>query len=273
MEVASLCQQALMELLVRAADPPERERLLKLMETPAAQPAASPRAQAGRLAAAHGALRRLNALREEEARRIAQALHDDAAQLIASAHFAVDEVGREADLPEAGLERIRRSLDQIEERLRSLSHELRPPMLDDLGLPAAVEFLAASVSRRSGVRIDVESRTEGRLPEGVEITLYRSIQEALTNAVRHGRPGRISVRLGRNSHAVTCAVRDDGQGFQIDETVSTAGTCGLGLLGIRERVEALSGSVRITSAPGRGTQVLIGIPLEAARTMTVDAPL
>jgi signal transduction histidine kinase len=273
--VAGLHHLILVELLVRAAGPGERERLLRAYRLPVTggDPAPAGQATGGlshahhlRLEAANYALRRANEMREEEARRIAHALHDDAAQLIASAHLSLDELGRETGLSEAQLEIVRRRLDDIDERLRTLSHELRPAMLDDLGLPAALDFLARSIGQRSAVRITVESTAICRLPALVEITLYRAVQEALSNAIRHGKPRQVKVRLRRSPRWVTCAVRDNGSGFRIGDRPRDAQACGLGLLGIRDRVEALGGTVRISSVPGRGTQIVVGIPLEQAQS-------
>lgn len=212
---------------------------------------------------AQEALRRLNATLEDEARRIAHALHDEAGQLLVSVHLELEDVAREL-APPAGerLKEVRRLLDLTEQQLRRLSHELRPTILDDLGLVPALEFLAGGVSARAGLSITVEGSTEGRLSPLVETALYRSVQEALTNVTKHARATRAAVRLQREARTIRCSVRDDGVGFDVTGASTRRGERGLGLIGIRERIYALGGSLEIVSAPGRGTELLIAIPLE-----------
>lgn len=209
-------------------------------------------------------LRRLNEMLEEEAKRIAHALHDEAGQLLVSAHIALAEVASE--LPPAGRERlqeIRGYLYQIERRLRELSHELRPVVLDDLGLVAAIEFLAQGVSKRAGFPITVEGSTMGRLPPQTETALYRIVQEALTNVTKHACPTRVNIWLERDDRGVRCSVQDDGKGFDVAAVLGGQARRGLGLLGIRERVNALGGTLQITSAPSQGTELSVTIPVEA----------
>jgi signal transduction histidine kinase len=209
------------------------------------------------------ALRRLNELLEEEARRIAHSLHDEAGQLLASVHLAIESVGR--DLPAGArgrLKDVRALLDEIEKHLRRLSHELRPTILDDLGLLPALEFLAQGVTSRTGIPIIVDGQRERRLPRTVETALYRIVQEALTNATRHARARRIEVRLGIEPQAVRCAVRDDGKGIDPASTRDGSAEGGLGLIGIRERLSALGGHLAIQSTPGHGTELSVTIPLE-----------
>jgi signal transduction histidine kinase len=208
------------------------------------------------------ALRRVNEVLEEEARRIAHALHDDAGQLLVSVHLALQEV---ADgLPSrarARLERLRGPLDEIETHLRRMSHELRPTVLDDLGLIPALEFLAQGVGARADLPITVTGPRAPRMPPRLEIALYRVVQEALRNAVRHGRATRIDVRLDYEAAGVRCSIRDDGQGFDVALALNQKGHRGLGLLGMRERLSAVGGLFRIDSAPGRGTEVQVAIPM------------
>ena len=118
---------------------------------------------------ANTALRRLNERLEEEAQRIAHALHDEAAQLLATVHVALAGLSGDLSPPaQRRLEEIRRLLDRVESELRRLSHELRPTMLDDLGLVPALEFLAEGVAKRTGVAVAVTGSTQGRLPSRVE---------------------------------------------------------------------------------------------------------
>ena len=160
------------------------------------------------------------------------------------------------------LEEVRGLLDRIEDDLRRLSHELRPTILDDLGLLPALEFLADGIAKRTGLPIEVGGSTHGRLPPVVETALYRIVQEALTNAVRHADAARVRVELQREPQAIRCSIADDGVGFDARTVLAHRGGPGLGLVGIRERLEAVRGSVQINSAPGQGTRLHVAIPLE-----------
>lgn len=211
--------------------------------------------------AAVKALRRLNELLEEEARKIAHALHDDAGQLLVSVHLALQEAaGGLSPRARLRLERVRVPLDEIEKHLRRLSHELRPTVLDDLGLVPALEFLAQGVSARNGVVIKVEGPRR-RLPSPIEIALYRVAQEALRNATKHSRANRVDIRLEVESNEVSCSIRDDGRGFDVAAVLDRRGDRGLGLIGMRERLNAVGGQFSINSAPGRGTEIRVAVPL------------
>jgi signal transduction histidine kinase len=212
---------------------------------------------------ATSALRRLNEKLEDEAKRIAHSIHDEAGQFLACVHIALEEVARE--LPPKSrkhLEEIRQLLNQVEGQLRRLSHELRPTILDDLGLLPALEFLAEGVSKRSGVPIAVEGERSGRLAPPIETALYRAVQEALTNAAKHAQAKSMTVRVKREEKSVSCSVRDDGVGFDTSAMLARKGNRGLGLLGIRERVATLGGSVQIKSQPGQGAEITITVPVE-----------
>ena len=206
------------------------------------------------------ALRRLNERVEDKAKRIAHALHDEAGALLATAHIAVEEVAQ--SLPpgkRGGFPRIREILVEIEKELRRLSHELRPTILDDLGLMPALDFLTKGVAGRTGLAIRVEGAIAGRLPPSVETTLYRTVQEALNNVDKHAHATRVVVRVGRAPAGVRLEVRDDGVGFQAQgEGVER----GLGLAGIQERADSLRGTLHIDSTPGRGTELIMILPLE-----------
>ena len=209
------------------------------------------------------ALRHLNEMLEEEAKRIAHALHDEAGQLLASVHLALEEVARELP-PPAGdrLQKVRGLLDQIEMQLRRLSHELRPTILDDLGLFPALEFLATGISSRTRIPISVEGSSEKRLPQVIETALYRIVQEALTNVTKHAQATRVTVCLQREDQMVRCSIRDDGIGFDPGVVLGPRIERGLGFVGIQERLNSLGGKLQIVSSPGRGTELLITIPLE-----------
>jgi len=211
------------------------------------------------------AWRRLNEKLEAEAKRIAHALHDEAGQLLATAHIALADLA--ADLPPRSQRRLQETrdiLDQIEQQFRRISHELRPTILDDLGLVPAVEFLAEGVSKRGGFGVGVESHIEDRLAPGLETALYRIIQEALTNVSRHAQARRADIRLWHAGQDVHCSIRDDGVGFDAHGVLRPGGHAGLGLMGMRERLAAVGGALAIKTGEGQGTELLITIPREHA---------
>ena len=210
---------------------------------------------------AERALRHLNEMLEEEAKRIAHALHDEAGQVLTSVHLDLEAAAREVPAAADRLRGVRRLLKQFEEQLRCLSHELRPAALDDLGLLPALEFLAKGVSKRTGVPITVDGMGQGRLPPSVEIALYRIVQEGLTNAAKYAQATRVWIEIQQTDHLVRGSLRDNGAGFDVTETLTRRGERGIGLVGMRERAEALGGTLQVKSAPGRGTEVLVTIPL------------
>lgn len=209
----------------------------------------------------NAALHRLNEMLEDETKRIAHLLHDNATQLLAAVHIALADMLQ--DPPSKLAERvqeIRGHLTEIESQLRRLSHELRPTILDDLGLMPALEFLATGIGKRSGLAIGVNGSTEGRLPTAVETALYRAVQEALINTAKHAQAKRALVHVSREPHMIHCAVRDNGVGFDPVEVQTRTGR-GLGLTAIRERLSALGGSLQIHSSSQTGTELLITVPL------------
>jgi signal transduction histidine kinase len=208
-------------------------------------------------------LRRLNGMLTAQAKRIAYSLHSEAGQLLASVHLALAESGRGLP-PEnlAQLGKVRGLLVEIEERLRNLSHQLRPPVLEDLGLAAALELLAEGISKRWGLPVSVSVSLTGDLPSPIENTVYQIVQEALANVARHAEATRADVEVCQVERRVVCSVRDDGVGFD-----NTAGfrkrRPGLGLTEIKERVAVLGGSLRLSRvSDDRGTELRFDIPLE-----------
>ena len=203
------------------------------------------------------ALHQQNENLEAELKRIAHALHDEASQLLASVHMAVAEIAADLPLEARGrFNAVDNLLKQLEATLRKLSHEMRPTELDNLGLVPALEFLAANVTRRTGLRVYIAGDAGARLPGVVETALYRIVQEAVNNAVKHAHAHSVRIELKRSPSKVACSVRDDGSGFDMQRR-----TDGLGLIGIRERLNALGGSLHVVSESRRGTTVLTDIPL------------
>ena len=205
------------------------------------------------------ALRHLNETLELEVKRIAHALHDEAGQLMVSVHLALADLERQIPSgSRALLRRVREALDRSEAELRQLSHELRPTVLDDLGWLPAIEFLADGVSKRANLPIHVRSSIGRRLPADVETALYRVVQEALTNVTRHANASCVHIDISGGGDELRCLIGDDGAGFDV---TASAGSGGLGLQGMRERLRAVNGRLRIDSRPGYGTQIRLYLPL------------
>jgi signal transduction histidine kinase/integral membrane sensor domain MASE1 len=210
-----------------------------------------------------GLSRQLLEAQEAERRRIAHELHDEAGQLLTSVHLALEEaVMRLPPRFRGGFDQVRGHLDDIEAQLRRLSHELRPTILDDLGLLPALQLLVDGVTARTGLRICVDSAIEGRMAPHVETALYRILQEGITNVIKHAAATRVQLQLRRDAHMVHALLQDDGVGFAVDQEVTRKGPRGLGLLGIQERAEALGGTLQIISAPGQGTTLRVTLPAE-----------
>ena len=212
-------------------------------------------------AEANAALHQMNENLEDQLKHIAHALHDDAGQLLAAVHLSLDMVERELEPPaRSRLSVIKKHLDDVYLQLRHLSHELRPTILDDLGLGPAIEFLSEGVARRSGLRISVRALSGPRLPVGVETVLYRVIQEALNNVDKHAQAKSVRIRFQNSAKGVRCSIVDDGVGFHAEGPRARSTRHGLGLMGMREKLQPLGGSLKIESAPGQGTKLLITVP-------------
>lgn len=210
---------------------------------------------------ANAALRRMNDMLEEEAKRVAHALHDQAGTFLAEIYLELAELAR--DLPQPAVERIHRitaHLDQVCEHLRRLSHEVHPPILDQLGLVPAVQFLAEGIAKRTGLVVTVSGSTPRDFPQTVNTAVYRVVQEALANVARHAKATRASIRLWKEDGKLNCLVRDNGLGFDVKMVRGRKGQCGLGLIGMEERIRALGGDFQATSAPGQGTTIRISLP-------------
>jgi len=205
------------------------------------------------------ALRHLNEVLEGEMKRIAHALHDEAGQLLGSVHIALASVAAELPLQTRGrMHEIEQLLKQIESELRDLSHGLRPTVLDNLGLVAALELLAEKVAKRTGMIVSVEGEPGRRWPTNVETALYRIVQEGLNNAAKHAGARSVRITVRSTPTKIACSVCDDGRGF---DCRTQAEGQGLGLLGIRERLNALGGSLHVDTEPRHGTTLVADIPL------------
>lgn len=201
---------------------------------------------------------------EEERRRISLELHDDASQRLAAVlmRLRIARGMEDAAEKDATLEEVRRELAEAADGLRRYAQGLRPPALEELGLSAAIESHVRHLAETAPIPIDMRAEPVGRLdsPE-VELALYRIVQEALSNALRHSRAEAITVRLERSGEVVMAAVSDDGAGFDPDARSAGGDTSpGLGLFGMQERAEYVGGRVVVESAPGQGTTVHVAVP-------------
>jgi signal transduction histidine kinase len=204
------------------------------------------------------AWRHINETLEQEIRRIAHSLHDDSGQLLVSVHLQLAQLAREVPATAPKIQECQELLDQAEQQLRHLSHQLRPMVLDDLGWLAAIEFIAAAVSSRTRIPVEVRSSITQRLPAAVETALYRVVQEALTNAARYSKAAHIRIEIDQERDSLRGLISDDGVGFEVEPCVRRGG---LGLRGMHERLGALGGSLHIVSAPGQGAQIRFQLPL------------
>ena len=200
---------------------------------------------------------------EEERRRIAHELHDDPLQALIHVARRLDAVSASGTLPpdaRAQVTEAHGNLRTVIDRLREMAQGLRPPVLDDLGLVAAVRKLVQEAGRRSALDADFESSgTARRLPEVVELNLFRIAQEALSNVERHAAARSVRVRLDFGRERVHLSVSDDGVGF---DGAPAAGDGHLGLLGMQERAAMLGGRVEVRSAEGHGATVVADVPAE-----------
>jgi signal transduction histidine kinase len=264
-EIASLHHQALDGMLTDAQGAARHQKLLAAAAEFLAE-TLSPYEMAHRgVQDAIVALRQLNETLEEEIKRIAYAVHDEAGQLLVAVHLALADVARE--LPEPQKERVGRIeelLNQVEKQLRRYSHELRPTILDDLGWIPAIRFLAEGVSKRANLSIQIKTTVAGRLPGPMEMALYRIVQEALTNAAKHSKASRVWIRIGRKNHLFSCSIEDDGVGFDVRAVQADGKRRGLGLIAMQERLSGIGGTLSIDSKRGQGTKLLIQLPAEAS---------
>lgn len=203
-------------------------------------------------------------IQETERRHIARELHDEAGQSLSSLMVGLRLLEREVDDPQATIEgilKLKQMTNDVSENLHRLAINLRPASLDHLGLVAALRQHIEEFSRQNGLTTQFEAvgLTDERMPPAVETNLYRIVQEAMTNVIRHANATRIDVLLERRGDHVVAIIEDNGVGFDAE----TAGqTSRLGLLGMRERAEMLKGNLMIESAAGAGTTIYVEVPYD-----------
>jgi two-component system, NarL family, sensor histidine kinase DevS len=209
---------------------------------------------------ARDALRRVVAGQELERRRLARELHDETGQALTSILLGLRSVEetKSADELRSATSDLRELVVATLQDVRRLAVQLRPKALDDFGLAAALERLAQTFSETTGMHVELEAQLgEARLPAEVETTLYRIVQEALTNIVKHAEATKVSILLVRKATTATVVIEDDGKGFDIEDVRAE----GMGLAGMRERVELHDGRLTVESSPTSGTTLVAEVSL------------
>jgi signal transduction histidine kinase len=213
----------------------------------------------------HQLLGRIISAQEEERKRLARELHDETAQALATLLLALPSL-KSALPPQQARQRemVDRFLAQGEEALRDIRRtilDLRPSNLDDMGLVAALRSFAEDRLGTAGTRVHFDTRgQERRLPGAVETALFRIMQEAVTNIVKHARAANAYILLEFGPHMFVGQVEDDGVGFAIEAKQGPDGT-GLGLQGMKERADLVGARLEVTATPGQGSRVRVEIPL------------
>jgi PAS domain S-box-containing protein len=220
-------------------------------------------AQAGR----EELLRRIATAQEDERRRISRELHDEIGQHLAALMLGLNAL--EPDLAGSASAAVLPKLQQLTETIgrevHALAAQLRPAVLDDLGLVRAIATYVDLWSGRSGVKVELHAADleSHRLTAELELALYRIVQEALTNVMKHAEASRVSLILNRRGRDVVAIIEDNGRGFE-PEAQKQSPIRGLGLLGMRERAAQLRGQVTVESQPGHGTTVFVRLPTHPA---------
>ena len=198
---------------------------------------------------------------DEERARVARELHDSTAQMLAAVMLQLGVAARESTSPalDERIATLREMASEALEEVRSLSHTIHPRVLDDLGLAAALEWLARQTREEGSLDVEVFADDGPAIPQLPASVLYRIAQEALRNAERHAQARRVELWLRRAPGAATLEVVDDGRGFDVRRAEERRP--GMGLFSMRERVGLVNGTLALVSAPGRGTRVVATVPL------------
>lgn len=206
---------------------------------------------------------RLQAAREEERTRISREIHDELGQALTG--LKLDLAWIESRLPRnnsgafrVGESSITARIDETMEVVRRIASELRPSVLDQLGLEAAIDWLVREASKRTGITVTLQADELPGLPDELASHAFRIIQEALTNVTRHSRATRVSVTVRHLRSSIILGVEDNGVGFAPE---SLSGLSSLGLVGMRERAMACGGTLTVRGRPGEGTAIIVIIPV------------
>jgi signal transduction histidine kinase len=208
---------------------------------------------------------RLIRSQDDERRRIARELHDSAGQYLGAVSIALEVARREQEAAMSKLGEAGEIAKECAAEIRTISHLLHPPLLEELGLASAAQWYVQGFAVRSGIQVEVEIPKDlDRLGEDVELVLFRILQEALTNIHRHSGSKTASVRIGADSQQAWLDVQDQGKGSGNGDAGSGEFRPGIGITGMRERVKDLSGTLEIRSDQS-GTRVKVMLPLAADR--------
>jgi two-component system sensor histidine kinase UhpB len=222
-----------------------------------------------------------NAIRaqEDERIRIARTLHDDTAQTISMLIINLDRIEKMIPLNEPELlrrvEESHKVATLLLDNLRKVIWDLRPSILDDLGLVPAIRWFAQTNLKESNVRVEVGSSNEMmRLPPHIETQLFRILQEAVSNILRHANASKVTINLRPEDGNMALEVKDNGCGFDVKKTAGEAVTRKqLGLLGIQERVSLVNGTLKVESVPGQGTTLRVYVPWSIENANSFDEPV
>ena len=209
--------------------------------------------------------RQIISAQEEERKRISRELHDVIAQTLTGINIRLATLKKEASVNTNGLDRNIARTQKLVERSVNIVHEfareLRPAVLDDLGLIPALHSFVKLFSKRTRIHVHLKAFAGvERLPGNQRTILYRVAQEALTNVSRHAQASRVEVDIEKVAQGVSMKIVDNGKSFQVERVLNTRGQGRLGLLGMRERVEMVGGHFGVESAPGKGTTVTAFVP-------------
>lgn len=205
-------------------------------------------------------------IQEEERKRVSREIHDGPAQAIANLMLKVELceklMKKNPSEAEEELAELKQHLKQSMQEVRRIIYDLRPLMLEDLGLKAALEKLASQFNKEHRLKVDCKFQipNDYLLSSVLEKTIFRIVQEALNNVYKHAGAKEAEVHIKQTSSNVCLLIRDDGCGFDLNEALNEKRTKNFGLQGIQERVHLLDGQIKIATAPGKGTSIYIAIP-------------
>ncbi len=198
---------------------------------------------------------------ENERRRVSRELHDEAGQSLTALKISLELMQADPSSSQKDLRQAAELATETLEQIRLLAQDLRPPELDTIGLNLTLEDFCQEFSARTRIAIDYSGMELASVPDAVSIVFYRVLQEALANVAKHAQAKRVKVSLDAESAAIRLMIEDDGQGFDLSQPRQGRG---IGLVGMRERVEQLTGRLELTSHPGRGTRLVAYVPLQEA---------
>jgi PAS domain S-box-containing protein len=208
---------------------------------------------------------------EEERRRISRELHDDTGQVLVTLKYSLAELLKELPPDHGELQkRVTEGIREVDEAMatiRAISHRLRPPLLDAGGLNVSLKEFCKEITRKTNIKVNYEGLELDNLPDDISVTLFRFVQEAFSNILKHSHATSVIVTLRYGRRVITLSIMDNGVGIQ-----STQEPAGIGLIGIRERVGSLGGKLKVGSTGGKGTALRVSIPWNG-EAVRMDQPI